>query len=42
MVEIVTKMILDEDGRPIITAENMLPSALMIRVIGQIVSKLGN
>ena len=42
MVEIVTKMILDEDGRPIITAENMLPSALMIRVIGQIVNKLGN
>jgi hypothetical protein len=42
MMEIVTKLILDEDGQQIITADNMLPSNILIRVIGKITEKLGN
>ena len=42
MMEIVTKLILDEDGQQIITAESMLPSNVLIRVIGKITEKLGN
>jgi hypothetical protein len=42
MMEIVTKLILDEQGQQIITAENMLPSNVLIRVIGKITEKLGN
>lgn len=42
MIEIVTKLILDEEGQQIITADTMLPSNVLIRVIGKITEKLGN
>ena len=41
MMEIVRKLILDENGNEIITADNMLPSHLLIKVIGKVVEKLG-
>ena len=41
MIDIVRTLILDEDGKQIISGENMLPSTLLIRAIAKIVEKLG-
>lgn len=41
MIEIVRTLILDEDGKAIITKENMLPSNILIEAIGKIVEVLG-
>ena len=41
MIEIVKDLILDEDGNPIISEENILPSDLLVKVITAVVEKLG-
>jgi len=41
MIDIVKNLILDEEGRAIISNENMLPSHVLIKVIAQIVERLG-
>lgn len=41
LIDIVRKLILDEDGKEIITKDVMLPSNVMIRVIAKIVERLG-
>lgn len=41
MIDIVRTMILDENGKEIITKDNMLPSTLLIRAISKIVETLG-
>lgn len=41
MIDIVRTMILDEQGKEIITKENMLPSTLLIKAISKIVETLG-
>jgi hypothetical protein len=41
VIEIVRKLILDEDGKEIIKGEQMLPSHVLIKVIGLIVERLG-
>jgi hypothetical protein len=41
MVEIVNKMILDEDGTPIVKDGYLLPSNILTRVIGKVVETLG-
>ena len=42
MVGIVKDLILDENGKPIISNENMVPTSILIKCIGKIVEKLGN
>jgi hypothetical protein len=41
MIKIVKTMILDEEGKEIITDDKMLPSNLLIKAIGVLVEKLG-
>ncbi len=41
MVEIVRTLILDENGKEIITKDSMLPSHVLLKVIGKIVEILG-
>ena len=41
MIEIVRTLILDEDGKEIISGENMLPSTVLIKSISKIVEALG-
>lgn len=41
MVDIVNKMILDEDGTPIVKDGYLLPSNILTRVIGKVVETLG-
>ena len=41
LIDIVRKLILDENGKEIITKDVMLPSNVMIRVIAKIVERLG-
>lgn len=41
MIDIVKKLILDEDGKEILSNENVLPSNVLIKVIGKVVEKLG-
>ena len=41
MIDIVKTLILDEDGQPIISTDTMLPSHVLIKVIAQIVERLG-
>jgi hypothetical protein len=41
MVEIVNKMILDEDGTPIVKDGYLLPSHILTRVIAKVVDTLG-
>ena len=41
MIEVVRELILDEQGRPIIAKDNMLPSTLLIKAIAKIVETLG-
>lgn len=41
MIDVVRKLILDENGKEIIKDDIMLPSNVMIRVIGKIVEQLG-
>ena len=41
MIDIVKTLILDEDGQPIIGTDTMLPSHVLIKVIAQIVERLG-
>ena len=41
MIDIVKKLILDENGKEIISGDIMLPSHVLIKVIGKVVEKLG-
>jgi hypothetical protein len=41
MVELVNKMILDEDGTPIVKDGYLLPSNILTRVISKVVETLG-
>ena len=41
VIDIVRKLILDEEGKEIIKDDIVLPSNVMIRVIGKIVEQLG-
>lgn len=41
MIDIVKNLILDEDGKNIITGENMLPTSVLMLAIQKIVEKLG-
>ena len=41
MIDIVRTLILDENGKAIITGENMLPSTVLIKSISKIVEALG-
>lgn len=41
MIGLVKTLILDENGKEIIKGENVLPSSLLIKVIGKVVEKLG-
>ena len=41
MIDIVRTLILDEDGKVVITKDNMLPTQVLIKVIGKIVETLG-
>jgi hypothetical protein len=41
MIGLVKTLILDEEGKEIIKGENMLPSTLLIKVIGKVVETLG-
>lgn len=41
MLNIVKTLILDEDGKEILSNENMLPSNVLVKVIGKIVETLG-
>ena len=41
MVEIVRTLILDENGKEIISKDTMLPSHVMLKAIGKIVDMLG-
>jgi hypothetical protein len=41
MVDIVKKLILDDEGKEIITGDIMLPSSILIKCIGKVVEKLG-
>jgi len=42
MVGVVKDLILDENGKALITDENMVPTQVLIKCIGKIVEKLGN
>ena len=42
MVGVVKDLILDENGKPLISNENMVPTHVLIKCIGKIVEKLGN
>jgi hypothetical protein len=41
MMEVIRKLILDENGKEIISNDNMLPSNVLIKVIGKVVETLG-
>lgn len=41
MIEIVRTLILDENGKEVITKESTLPSAILVKVISKIVEILG-
>jgi len=41
MIEIVRKLILDEEGKEVIAGDNMIPSKVLIRAISVIVETLG-
>ena len=41
MIDIVRTLILDENGKQIITKDSMLPSSVLIKVISKIVETLG-
>lgn len=41
MIDIVRTLILDEDGQQVITADAMLPTSILLRVIQRIVDLLG-
>lgn len=42
MVGVVKDLILDENAKPLISNENMVPTHILIKCIGKIVEKLGN
>lgn len=42
MVTVVKDLILDENGKPVITNENMVPTHILVKCIGKIVETLGN
>jgi hypothetical protein len=41
MLEIVRQLLLDEAGKPIVTADTMLPTAVLIRAIAKLTETLG-
>jgi len=41
LFELVNKMILDEEGKPILTNDEMLPMDVLTKVIGKVVERLG-
>jgi hypothetical protein len=42
VIETVRKLILDEEGKEILSKDQMLPPTILIRVIAEIVNRLGN
>jgi hypothetical protein len=42
VIEIVKELILDETGKPILTADTMLPTDLLMKAIAKITQALGN
>jgi hypothetical protein len=41
IIEAVNTMVLDEDGKPVVKDEMMLPTHIMTKVIGKVVETLG-
>jgi hypothetical protein len=41
VIEIVKDLILDEHGKPILTADNMLPTKVLMRAIAKVTEALG-
>jgi hypothetical protein len=41
IIEIVKTLILDEEGKPILTKENMLPTNILMRAISKVTDMLG-
>ena len=41
VIEAVKQLVLDETGQPIITADTMLPTKIMMRVLTRVVESLG-
>lgn len=41
MLEIVRQLLLDESGKPIVTKDTMLPTAVLIRAIAKLTETLG-
>ena len=41
MMDVIRKLILDENGKEIISNDSMLPSNVLIKVIGKVVETLG-
>ena len=41
VLEIVKDLILDEHGKPILTADNMLPTKVLMRAIAKVTEALG-
>lgn len=41
MIVVVKDLILDEDGKPVLNNDTLLPSKVMLKVIGAVIEKLG-
>lgn len=41
LVDIVSKLILDEEGKPILTEKNMLPTSVLMKAIAKVTEQLG-
>ncbi|MFY8212573.1 MAG: hypothetical protein ACOVLB_07920 [Candidatus Nanopelagicus sp.] len=41
IIEIVKNLILDEDGKPILTKDNMLPTHILMKAISKVTDMLG-
>lgn len=41
MLEIVRNLMLDETGNPVVTADTMLPTSILVRAIGRLTDSLG-
>ena len=41
MIDVVKKLILDENGKPLLDNDNMLPTVVLMKAIGKVVEQLG-
>ena len=41
MIDLVEEMVLDEDGKPFLSQENLLPTRVMTKVVNKVVERLG-